>query len=130
MFIRLLARKRHMGTNLDTQELKAKIKYICDSLGWSQNKLARTLYTELNDFDDEVEIFRFQERLKKELQRETTKKEKLQTYLDILITHTDAQKLDVVCNKCIPLGSISEHLLNEMKLISKDITKILKSSPK
>lgn len=112
-----------MGTNQDSVEIQFQIKSLIAELGWTQNKLAEILYIELNDIDNEDEMERFQERLKKELQRSTTKVEKLKTYLDIIVRHRDTKKIDVVFNKHIPLGSISSTLSQAMGDISKEIDK-------
>ncbi len=120
-FAILKMRKRQMGTKQESIELQSQIKKMTAELGWPQNRLARILYTELNDWDDEEEIVKFQEKLKKELQRSTTKIERLQIYLDVIIRHPEAQKLDVVFNKYIPRNSISSSLSEAMGDISQEI---------
>ncbi len=110
-----------MGTPQATKELQSQIKALISELGWSQNQLARVLYTELSDWDDEDEILKFQEKLKKELQRSTTKVERLTTYLEIITDHPDTQKLDVVFNKYIPSGAISKNLSQALGELSKEI---------
>ena len=110
-----------MGTNNETVELQSHIKILAANLGWSQNRLARVLYTEIHDWDNDEEIFKFQEKLKKELQRGTTKVEKLQRYLEILVNHPELQKLDVVFNKHVPQGAISSSLSRGIGEISKEI---------
>lgn len=110
-----------MGTKQETLEIQFQIKKLATELGWSQNSLARILYTELNEWDDDDEILRFQEKLKKELQRPTTKVERLKVYLDVIVRHPDAKKLDVVFNKYIPQGSISSSLKKNMSDISQEI---------
>lgn len=114
-----------MGTKQETIELSSKIKQLIAQLGWTQNKLARVLYTALNDFDDEDEIVRFQEKLKKELNRPTTKAERLQIYLDIIVRDHESEKLDVVLNKYIPQNYISSSLIKGMREISQDIDGVL-----
>lgn len=114
-----------MGTKQESFELQSQIKDLAVELGWSQNRLARILYTELHEWDDEGEIVRFQEKLKKELQRSTTKVERLKVYLDVLIRHPEAQKLDVVFNRYIPQNSISPSLSKAMGDISQEIDKAL-----
>jgi len=110
-----------MGTKQETLEIQFQIKKLAAELGWSQNSLARILYTELNEWDDDDEILRFQEKLKKELQRPTTKVERLKVYLDVIVRHPDAKKLDVIFNKYIPRGSISSSLIKTMSDISQEI---------
>lgn len=120
-FAILETRERQMGTKQESIELQAQIKKLTVELGWSQNRLARILYTELNEVDNKDEIAKFQEKLKKELQRSTTKVERLQIYLDVIIGHPETQKLDVVSKKYIPQNSISSSLSEAMGDISQEI---------
>ncbi|WP_284449805.1 hypothetical protein [Spongiibacter tropicus] len=115
------AKKRQMGTKPEYHELLLQIKGLIAELGWTQNRLARILYSELHEWDDEDEICRFQEKLKKELQRPTTKADRLKVYLDVMVRHPEAQKLDVVMNRYIPQESISSTLSKGMKDISSEI---------
>ncbi|MED5602844.1 hypothetical protein [Alloalcanivorax sp.] len=109
-----------MGTKNETIELQEQIKQVIRELGWSQNLLARKIYTEIHDVDNDREIESFQERLKKELQRPTTKPDKLKRYISIIYRHPEAEHLDKTLNKYVPLGHISEYLSKGMKAISKD----------
>lgn len=110
-----------MGTKQDSHELLAQIRGLIAELGWTQNKFARILYSELHEWDDEDEIHKFQERLKKELQRPKTKADRLKVYLDVIVKHPEAKKLDVVMNRYIPQGSISSSLSKGMEDISSEI---------
>lgn len=125
-FVILDRPKRHMGTKNKTIELQGKIKWAIAELGWSQNQLARNIYTETYAVDDDVEILNFQERLKKELQRDTTKPERLMRYLSIISSHPDAEKLDPCVNRHVPLGFVSENLSEGMRVISEDADKASK----
>jgi hypothetical protein len=88
---------------------------------WSQNRLAEILYTKFNDEDVEGDILKFQERLKKQLQRPTTNVEKLRKYLDVIVRHPQAKNLDLIINKYIPHGSISSNLSKDMVDISVEL---------
>lgn len=110
-----------MGTKQEALEIQAQIKALVAELGWSQNRLAQILYAEQNEVENRDEILKFQERLKKELQRPTTKVERLRAYLDVIVRHPEAQKLDVVFNKYIPQCSITPELSQGMKGISQEI---------
>lgn len=112
-----------MGTKEASLELLLQIKELISALGWSQNELSRILYTELHEWDDENEILKFQEKIKKEFQRPTTKAERLRTYLDVIIRHPDAKKIDIVFNKYTPQNSISSSLSKAMGDISQEIDK-------
>lgn len=107
-----------METNSEVLELQNSIKELANKLGWSLSKLARVLYTELNEVDDEDEIKKFVMSFKKELIRPTTKVERLKVYLDKTVQHPDAEKLDLVFNRYISNKSISSNLEQFMKDIS------------
>ena len=109
-----------MGTESETIGLQQEIKRIIAELGWSQNQLARNIYTEIYEVDDEDEISSFQERVKKELQRATTKPDKLKKYLSIIYSHPEAERLDVFLNRYVPLGYISRTLSEKMIEISQE----------
>lgn len=113
-----------MGTKQEVLEIQSHIKSLAVELGWTQNRLAQILYTELHEWDDDDEILKFQERLKKELQRSTTKVERLKKYLEIVVNHPDAQKLDVVFNKYVPQNAISSSLSKEMAKVSQEIDNV------
>lgn len=113
--------KRQMGTKQEVLEVQKQIKNLSAEIGWTQNRLAQILYTELHVFDDPDEILKFQERLKKELVRPTTKIERLRVYLDLIIAHPEAKKVDRVFNKYIPQEAISASLRKGMIDISQSI---------
>lgn len=111
-----------MGTKTaETQELQNQIKELVAKLGWSQNRLAREIYVELNEVDDDREIGRFQERLKKDLSRKTTKPQRLEEYINVILRHVDAEKLDIVKNRYVPLGFLSSSLTSGLAKISAEI---------
>lgn len=116
-----------MGTKIETLELQSQIKKLISQLKWSQNRLARIIFNELNDFDDEEESYKFQERLKKELQRETTKPERLKEYLDIILRHRDAKNINLIFPKNSSVFSIDQSIAIDMMEISKEIDRIMKN---
>ena len=106
---------------MGTIELQKEIKTIISQLGWSQNKLARIIYTELHDWDDPDEIKKFSERLKKDLYRSTTKEEKLKNYMHIIIQKSEYTKTDTIFNRYAPTQDISKFIRNGMSKISKEL---------
>lgn len=110
-----------MGTASDTAQIQDQIKKVIAELGWSQNHLARIIYTETHEIDDEQEIGRFQEKMKKDLKRPTTKPETLHTYLSIILNHPESIKLDVSLGKYLPSGYLQDCLITEMRKISKEL---------
>ena len=115
-----------MGTEQEIIEIQSFIKKIASELGWTQNRLARIIYTEIYDFDDDEEIRKFQEKFKKELQRTTTKLERLKEYVDILIRHPEAKNINLIFNKKLPKHSISLNIISDFYEISHEIDKIIK----
>ena len=110
-----------MGTKLEAQELQRQLKDLCASVGWSQNKLARVLYQELYAQDDDVGVRRFQERLKKALQRDSTKPERLRHYLEIAHRCQAAEQQQHCFQRPEKVGYISETMSIEMKRITAEI---------
>jgi len=106
---------------MGTIELQNEIKYIISQLGWSQNELARILYTELHDDDHPDAIKNFKERLKKELSRSTTKEEKLKNYMDIISQQRKYEKIDTVFNKYKPTQVLSSSLRGGISKVSKEL---------
>src|SRR5690606_4702751 len=90
-FIKLYKRKRQMGTKQDVLNLQSQLKVLMNEVGWTQNRLARIIFTELSETDNEGDRRAFQERFKKALQRDTTKIELLETFLEIAVSHPDAK---------------------------------------
>ncbi len=111
---------------MGTFELQKEIENIISQFGWSRKKFARVIYTELNEVDDEEEIRKFEERLKKHLTRKTTSVDKLKGYIKILSQQTEFGKIDMVLNRYEPTQSISPFLVKKMENISKGIDEKLK----
>lgn len=99
-----------MGTT-ETRDLQIVIKNLSSRVGWSQNQLARHLYCALNDDDNEIDMRRFEERLKKELSRETTNPERLRCYLEVMRHLPDIHKANLV----IPLFHSTKLLNRELE---------------
>ncbi|PHQ15123.1 hypothetical protein [Marinobacter profundi] len=105
---------------METKQLQTQIKSLLAKLKWSQKKLARVVYTETNEFDDDEEIGRFEESLKKDLTRPTTKPERLLEYLKILSRQSECRTLDIL----VPVHVGSENLSSVMQDGMKDISKL------
>lgn len=116
-----------MGTD-KTQELQAIIKELCDRVGWSQKQLAREIYIELHEYDDEddIEIKRFEEKLKKALNRQTTNPELLQRYLDVMRDMNVIKKADLVVPQYHSSNVLDPELEKAMLEVSKQLTKRLR----
>ncbi len=115
-----------MGTPKKESQIKLELVALINMLGWSRNQAARYIYTETHDFDDDSEIRKFEANFIKALQRDQNQ-DRLEVYFDILLASPEAEAIDFVKNKYIPLDVISSSLSESMKDISKCITKTLKS---
>ncbi|RKQ61355.1 hypothetical protein C8E02_1126 [Vogesella indigofera] len=80
---------------LCTIEKQAEIKGLLQELGWSQAKFCGEYFDLSDEFGDgfsgheDEELTRLQHRFKKELTRQTTKPERLQTYIDFILAHDE-----------------------------------------
>jgi transcriptional regulator with XRE-family HTH domain len=116
-----------MGTE-KTRELQTIIKELCTRAGWSQKRLAREIYIASQEYDDEddIEINRFEEKLKKALSRPTTKPEQLQHYLDVMRDMTAIEKTDLIVPQYHSSKVLEPELEKAMLEISKELTKKLR----
>jgi hypothetical protein len=126
--------KRHMRTKKEDKEeqleeskqLILEIKRVCEQLGLSQKELAKKIYLELNDDDNEQCIKDFSSAFAKQIQRPTTQPERLKEYLSVISRLPEFRKSDLVRNKYIPLGNLSNFMQEEMLRISKELDKKLR----
>lgn len=108
---------------METREAQEQIRLLCNKLGWSQAKLARELYIELYDEDDDLEIARFTEKLKKQLNRSSTSLERLEAYINIIVIHPDFDNIDLVMRKQIATpGLLPDILVRGLRGVSKKLT--------
>jgi len=112
-----------MGTER-TLELQKAIETLIARVGWSRKALARQLHWELYDTDNEEELKRFEERLKKELTRPTTKPELLERYIDVLRQLPDVEKAGIV----VPQYVATKHLDPDIESVLRDLSKDLSNS--
>ena len=113
-----------MGTT-QTEQLQQEIKSLINRLGWSQNKLAIEIYNATFDDDDEHEISKLQSRLKKELNRSTTKTERLSEYIKIITEHHEYEKFCTVTPTYIDRGQLSKNMTEGLKEISQEINMLI-----
>ena len=113
-----------MGTE-KTKRLQSEIKRSIKNLGWSQNRLGREVYFSRYDDDDEIEMSRMVEKVKKHLSRSTAKCEILEQYLSVISSHPEFTKSQRVIPSYVSLRELEPQLELEMKLISKSVTKLV-----
>lgn len=110
---------------METRELQKEIKCIIKKMGWSQKRLAREIYMEENDVDNEDEIVKFEEKVKKELNRPSTKTARLKHYLDIIALAPEFKGIDIVLRDYHGSGILGTELEAQMKKISIELDKML-----
>lgn len=115
-----------MGTN-KTKHLQKEVKDYLAKLKWSQKRFAREWYVEYHEIDNEDEMKSFQEKVKKDLSRDTTKAELLQSYLEFITQHDEFAKLDCVYQPYKSNGLLSTGIESGMAKISQGIEKQLLS---
>jgi hypothetical protein len=105
----------------ESKQLILEIKRVCEQLGLSQKDLAKIIFHELNDDDNEKHIKDFSYVFAKQIQRPTTQPERLKEYLSVISRLPEFKKSDLVRNKYIPLGNLSNFMQEEMLRISKGL---------
>lgn len=110
-----------MGTEI--QRLQNEIKRLIKQLGWSQKRFARELQAIDDDDADrwtagEEETSRYEERVKKQLTRQTVAPELLRRYLQQLQSHEAFANLDVIVPYFEADASLPQDLLEGMRKIS------------
>lgn len=104
------------GTNRDMQtaeQLKAGINLIRKQLGWSYTFLAEVIAS--YDDSDEVDLSKFTEKLKKQLQRDTTSVELLDGYLKIIKNHPHFCKTNRIIANPIRLEAVDLSVLRAVQ---------------
>lgn len=113
-----------MGTELNSVELQKAIKIELKKIGWSLKRLAREYYIETHDeYEcDEEELVRFEEKVKKEFSRSTTKLERLLVYLGFVENHYDYSAINKVKPVYVPSDAIDNECISNMKEVSRYIS--------
>jgi len=90
-------------------------------------RLGREIYIATFDDDNDDEIKKFEENIKKDLSRKTIAPQKLKGYLKIISRHHEFKKLDIIIPIYQKSNLLSEDLqkgmLNISKAINKDLNK-------
>jgi ribosomal protein L31 len=116
-----------MGTK-GTKHLQSEIKKLIDGLGWSLRQLGEAVYFSRFDDEDETEIQRMVEKVKKHLTRSTTSQEILAQYLSVIANHPEFRKTQRVIPHYASIGEFDQQFEQEMKVISQLATKLVKHS--
>ena len=104
------------------QEKKDELINWIKKLGLTNNIFAERVFYYMNDSDNEDEIKKFQFKFNKLLQRDTTKIELIETYLDILYEQEEFIKLGYVKPKNHFEDEFDRVFNDRMKAISQSIT--------
>ena len=104
------------------KETKAELVKWIKKLGLTNNIFAERVFYYMNDSDNEKEIKKFQAKFNKLMQRDSTKLELIESYLDILYEQPEFEKLGFIKPRNIFEDDFDEHFNVSMKNISKAIT--------
>lgn len=112
------------------KEKQKELKNWLEKLGISGNEFAKRFYyetidSELFEAEEQKAVKKFQDQFKKALQRETTKDELLDKYLNFLYEQEEFKKKDLVKPNCIFSNEFDKEFNKKMKQISKNITETI-----
>jgi hypothetical protein len=110
---------------MGTIELQNEIKSLIAKLKWSQKRLGREFCIAIHDYDNDDEIRRYEEKVKKDLSRSTTKPELLLSYLEVISQHSEFENLDLVIPFYRKSGVLSDVTEKGMNSISKSISNLI-----
>lgn len=105
---------------MSTKELQAEIKKMIRGMGWSQAEVARFVYLEKNDTENNVELRRYVETFKKKLSRPSTPPEHLEAILRIMQRQKSATSM-ALKPLYVPGKSLSSPLRLEIQAISRSL---------
>lgn len=111
-----------MSEYLLLKEKKDELLKWIKKLGLTNNIFAERVFYHMNDSDNEKEIKKFQSKFNKLLQRDTTKIELIETYLDILYEQEEFIKLGYIKPKHHFKDDFDDIFNNRMEKISQSIT--------
>lgn len=98
------------------EQLKTEINLVRKQLGWSINQLAEVIAAD--DDACEVDMTKFTEKLKKQLQRKTTSAELLEGYLQIIRNHPDYKRTNRIAANPIRLDVVDLDILRAVQGIA------------
>ncbi|HQS57634.1 MAG: hypothetical protein B7Y56_08820 [Gallionellales bacterium 35-53-114] len=113
-----------METNATT-DLQKEIKRLLSIIGWSQKRLGAEIYLAKYDDDNELDIRKTEESVKRSLSRNSTKLEVLEHYLKFITSHQDYLKTNYSTPLYISTNILPYEIEEEMKKISTSINKKL-----
>ena len=103
-------------------EKKDKLEYWINKLGLTKNIFAERVYWYMNENGTNEEMESFRKKFTKALQRETTKIELLDSYLDILYELPEFEKLGFIKPKNYFENEFSDNFNKKMKDISRKLS--------
>jgi len=114
---------------MGTKELQEEIKRLLNKLKWSQKRLGRELYFAKHEYeDDNLELKRYEEKVKKDLTRKTTKIGVLETYLDLISQHNEFKNIGFEIPTYMSSGVLGDEMEIEMEKISKLASELIAKS--
>lgn len=101
---------------------REELKKSMSELGWSTPRLAKEVYIDQNEDDDQAEISKLAGNIKKELQRKTTKPERFEEYLKVIQAHPDFKRLGKIVPVYVPSNALPPEIEQAMAKISKQLS--------
>ena len=103
-------------------EKKEKLEHWINKLGLTKNIFAERVYWYMNDSGTDEEMEKFKKKFTKTLQRNTTKLELLDSYLDILYELPEFEKLGFIKPKNYFEDNFSNNFNLKMRKISEELS--------
>jgi hypothetical protein len=107
---------------IEVENKKKELLYWIKKIGLTQAKFAERVFYYMNDSDNEEEIKSFKSKFDKAMQRDSTKIELIESYLDILYEQDEFIKLGYIKPKNHFKDEFDIDFNNRMKEISQSIT--------
>lgn len=111
-----------MGKN-EVSEKLSTLKSWLNKIGLSQNEFAALFYDEHHEHCIEEDVDRFKEKIKKQLNRQSTKIELIESYLNFLFTTEKFKEAGYFRPQCSSDGILDPEVVKLMKKTSEELTK-------
>ncbi len=106
----------------EIRDKQAELKSWLKKIGLSQSEFAALYYDENHEYCVEEDVDRFKETFKKQLNRQSTKVERLETYLNFLFTTAKFREAGYFRPQCSSSGILDPETEKLMQKISKELT--------
>ena len=108
----------------EISEKQTELRTWLKKIALSQNEFAALFYDEHHENCIEEDVERFKEKFKKQLSRQSTKVELLETYLDYLFSTEKFKEAGYFRPQCASGGILDPEAEKLMKKVSKELTNL------